>query len=178
MTFGKRLTADLEVVHSCDPALEFVDQTVMSSYLLSRDISVLPKSAVDAATVFTVRPLEVKYEGLINSIHEPQAMRSVFRSHVCAVRGPMASWLTLENHGGNRRLTEQASEEVSLDVVGEIVTVIVQSASKRGDAAPFSPPDSWRQNRLLTARARALAALLPTEPSAHTVEDATGGKTS
>lgn len=173
MTFGRRITADLEAVHSCDPALEEVDQTVMDSYLLNRDLSVLPKEAVAAATVFTIRPLDVKSEHLINLVHEPQAMRAVARKHVCAVRGPMASWLQFETTGNKRQLTEQSAEDLTLDVVAELVSIIIQASSKRGDAAPFSPPDTWRANRRLTARARALAALAePTLDCVSTTEPA------
>jgi hypothetical protein len=169
MSFGRRLTADLDVIHSCDPALAGVDSTVLDSYLLSRDISVLPKDAVAGATIFTVRPLGVESEHLVTLVHEPQAMRAIFRKHVCACRGPMGGWLVFETTGGKRQVTEQSTEEVTLDVIAEIVTVIVQAASRRGDSAPFSPPDSWRQNRRLTARAKALAALIaPTGEDAPT----------
>jgi hypothetical protein len=160
--FGKRLTADLDVVHSCDPALDGVDSTVLERYLLTRDISVLPASVLASASILTCRPLDTKSEHLITLAHEPQAMRAIFRSHVCAARGPAAIDLQFETAGNRRQLTEQSAESVTIDFVAEIVAVIVQSASKRGDAAPFSPPDTWRASRRLTARAKVLAAL--TEP--------------
>ena len=176
MSFGRRITADLDMVLSMDPALADVDATIMDSYLLNRDLLVLPRPAVSAATVFTVRPLDVKSEHLINLVHEPQAMRAIFRKHVVAARGPMASWLVFETAGNSRQLSEQSSEDVTLDVVGEVVTVIIQASSKRGDASPFSPPDSWRQNRRLITRARALAALVaPSESDVPTEGIATSG---
>jgi hypothetical protein len=139
----------------------------MDSYLLSRDIGILPIDAVAGSTVFTVRPLGVESEHLVTLAHEPQAMRAIFRKHVCGCRGPMSSWIVFETQGGKRQVTEQSTEEVTLDVIAEIVTVIVQAASRRGDSAPFSPPDSWRQSRRLTARAKALAALIaPTDSTA------------
>ena len=174
-TFGRKISANLEVVHSRDPAMNDVDATLMDSYLLSRDITRLPREQVAAASVLTCRPLLTKYEHLAHLASEPVAMRALFRHHVCAVRGPAAAWLQFETKEGQVQLTEASAEECSLEFLAEFVAVILQAPSRRGDTSPFSPLDGWRQERRNIARAKALAALCDNTPTAvSTTADVSG----
>jgi len=175
-TFGRRISANLDVVHSRDPALLEVDPSVMSSYILSRDIERLPDIAVKGASVLTCRPLISKWEHLAHLASEPAAMRSIFRHHVCAAKGPAAAWLQFETRDGNLQLTEASSEDCSLEFLSEFVAVIIQAPSRRGDTSPFSPVDGWRLERRHIAQAKALADLLDNTPTdASTIEVASDG---
>lgn len=176
MTFGRRISTNLDVVHSRDPALNEVDPSIMDSYVLSRDITRIPEVALKGATVLTCRPLLSKWEHLAHLSNEPAAMRSIFRHHVCAARGPAAAWMQFETRDGNLQLTEASVEECSMEFLGEFVGVIIQAPSRRGDTSPFSPVDGWRAERRHIARARALADLLASTQSAvSTTEDASPG---
>jgi hypothetical protein len=171
--FGRKISANLDVVHSRDPALNEVDATIMESYLMSREISRLPEIAVLGASVLTVRPLLAKYEHLAHVAQEPVAMRAIFRHHVCSAKGPAATWLQFETRDGQTQLTEQSADECSLEFLAEFVAVIIQAPSRRGDASPFSPLDGWRQERRHIVRARALADLCASiQSDVSTTEDA------
>lgn len=177
MTFGLRLSDNIDAIHSKDPALADVDATLLEHYLMTRDLSVLPASAVSGSTVLTLRPLLVEYEHLAAMATEPVAMRALFRHHVCGVRGPLAAHLKFETKSGRKELAEDSADLLSLEFVSEIVNLVAEASSRKGDSRPFSAPDSWRLERRQSAKARALAALVaPTSTPAPTTDGATGGQ--
>ena len=149
----KRLTETRPVVSLSDPALLEADVDLVGRYGISRDFELI-KDIAKTATVFHVKPLSPKYEHLCDQVLSGAAAASwnLFKTHVRKVdRFDGLEW----NETGDK-LLDKSHDLLTLNVITEIATVIVQLANEVSQG--FTLPASWLDVRTRYHRLRVLDA--------------------
>lgn len=153
----KRITAPFSVVSVSDPALCAFPIADINDYASSRDLSkldidvetgtVIPTG--EQITVFKAHPLKRKWSHLTDMDGLSQKAELIFRNHVFAATN--FDLKTKEDKNGNVTVRSSTMDNIPDDVVQEIALVIQQTSNGRGaDTRPFSVPDTWRRDMLMS----------------------------
>jgi len=157
----QRLAADKKVVSLYDPALQQIEQTLVLRYGLTRDYSLIEGKFVDELpAVFTLTPLKQEHE------HLTESPAILFQYYVKKVENVPPQWVAFDTAPNNKQfLSDESMKCYPRDVVNEIANLVIQFASRDGEAIPFSLPDGWKDYRREAQLLRAMSAHSATNAS-------------
>lgn len=157
MAILKRRTEKQKMVISMDPALQEISDKAMRRYLLTRDMSELGDLSAlkDKPTVFTVLPLRVKKEYLIDNETNVMVAKELARTHIVAVSDMEMDY---EDDDGIMCLSKSSIDTLPIEAVYEIAKFVIQSHSRGVDQLGFfTPQDTWLDQRKNSAMMKLLA---------------------
>jgi hypothetical protein len=138
----RRITEQRRVVSHFDEALAHVPMDQLKAYSKSLDIEDLGdlRGLKERPTVFTVRPLTVKYEHLAFDIQTGIDFWGIFSTHVTAVTD-----LPFELTFIDDVINEKHRSEFPPRIVQDIASIVVTLSNNNGESIPFTPPGGfWR----------------------------------
>lgn len=163
MGIGFTNTEPFKAVSLQDTALLDLELDTVRRYELSRDINDLPMDELNAKpdkpTVFTIKPLTVKYENVTVPFVDMHSARAIFKEHVIDISNVDHRQ---KAKGKDGKLTDEACESIPMNIVVEIATLIIQAQHiVPGGKVPFSLTlsDTFSQRKTDLRRKTLLAQL-------------------
>ena len=165
MVLPQRQTQPKWIVCSNDLALQTVDDDVLRTYLLSRnldDLYIDVKTGVckknqEQVSLFQVLPLKSDYTYLLDTL-SADALKKIFKHHVIEAKN-VDGWVPPVADG--RGIKDAVIDGLPITVISEVATVCVELANgKDGAELGFTLPGTWLQERMRSRQLPAVRAKL------------------
>ena len=137
----KRINRIRKVISHFDPSLRYADAEELKEYARTLELESFKSmdSWPDKPTVFSIRPLQVKYEYMAYGSGFIDTWR-IFATHVTDIEGLD---FEIQRNGVTSEIDDLHKEDFIPDVVQNISGIIIQLANKADDKVFFTPPEGF-----------------------------------